>query len=313
VTVLGVALAIGLPALLFTVWPLLRRRTGRTFFAVPADPREQLTERKRQILTALRELDFEHDAGHVGHDDYAELQARYEGEAAEILTALDRLGVRPEREARSTPPVTASRARGWRHPAALAGGAIALLAFGIAIGSGLARNTTPDPTPSMPAPGSRALASLDGPPPAGPGAPTGPGGTQGTSAPRPISPEMLQGMLQAARASLNEGRYNEAIAAYQAILKRQPKNVDAITHLGVIIAIGGHPDSALQAFDRALAIDPNYGPALMYRGQVLFAKEDLDGAIKAWEKFLTLSPSAEDRAKVEKVLAQAKAEVKAKK
>jgi len=124
---------------------------------------------------------------------------------------------------------------------------------------------------------------------------------------------MLQGMLQAARTSLNEGRYNEAIAAYQAILKRQPKNVDAITHLGVIIAIGGHPDSALQAFDRALSIDANYGPALMYRGQVLYAKEDLPGAIKAWETFLTLSPSAEDREKVEKVLAQAKAEVKAKK
>jgi len=268
-----------------------------------------LTERKRQILTALRELDFEHDAGHVGDDDYAELQARYEAEAAEVLTALDRLGVRPEREARSAPVPTAPRARGWRHPAALGGSAIALLAFGIAIGSGLARNTTPEPTPSMPAPGSRPLASLDGPPPGGPGTAASPG-TQG--APRPISPEMLQGMLQAARASLNEGRYNEAIAAYQAILKRQPKNVDAITHLGVIVAIGGHPDSALQAFDRALGIDPTYGPALMYRGQVLFAKEDLDGAIKAWEKFLTLSPSAEDRAKVEKVLAQAKAE-KAKK
>ena len=311
-TVFGVALAIGLPALLFTLWPLLRGRRGRRFLAVPADPREQLTERKRQILSALRELDFEHDAGHVGHDDYAELQARYEAEAAEILTALDRLGVRPEREARSTPAPTASRARGWRHPAALIASAIALLAFGIAIGSGLARNTTPEPAASMPAPGSRPLASLDGPPPGGPGTPAGPGGTQG-SAPRPISPEMLQGMLQAARASLNEGRYSEAIAAYQAILKRQPKNVDAITHLGVIVAIGGHPDSALQAFDRALGIDPNYGPALMYRGQVLFAKQDLDGAIKAWEKFLTLSPSAEDRAKVEKVLAQAKAEVKAKK
>ena len=306
-TVVGVALAIGLPALLFAVWPLIRRGVARTFLAVPADPREQLAERKHQILTALRELEFEHDSGHVGHDDYAELQARYEAEAADILTALDRLGVRPQREVRSAPAAAPSRARGWRHPAALSAAAIALLAFGIAIGSGLARNTTPEPSMPMPAPGSRPLASVDAPPPAGLAA------APGASAPRAITPEMLQGMLQAARASLNEGRYNEAIAAYQAILKRQPKNVDAITHLGVIVAIGGHPDSALQAFDRALGIDPNYGPALMYRGQVLYAKEDLDGAIKAWEKFLTLSPSAEDRAKVEKVLAQAKTEAKAKK
>ena len=99
-TVVGVVLAIGLPALLFTAWPLIRRSRGRSFLAVPPDPREQLMERKRQILTALRELDFEHEAGHVGDDDYAELNARYETEAGEILTALDHLGVRQEKEAR---------------------------------------------------------------------------------------------------------------------------------------------------------------------------------------------------------------------
>src|SRR5437016_7204387 len=87
----------------------MRPSGGRSFLAVPPDPREQLTERKRQILTVLRELEFEHEAGHIGHDDYAELQARYEAEASEILTGLDRLGARPEREARSArvekPPI----------------------------------------------------------------------------------------------------------------------------------------------------------------------------------------------------------------
>ena len=313
-TVVGVVLAIGLPALLFTAWPLIRRSRGRSFLAVPPDPREQLMERKRQILTALRELDFEHEAGHVGDDDYAELNARYETEAGEILTALDRLGVRQEREARPAPaPASGSRrARGWRHPAAIATAAIALLAFGIAIGSGLARNTTPDTSAPMPTPGSRPLANLDAPAPAQAPA-ADPGAAPATRPQRTITPEMLQGMLQAARTSLNEGRYSEAIAAYQAILKREPKNVDAITHMGVIVAIGGHPDSALQAFDHALSINPAYGPAFLYRGQVLYAKQDLDGAIKAWERFLTLSPSPEERAQVEKVLAQAKTEAKAKK
>src|SRR5256886_13264130 len=70
-------------------------------------------------------------------------------------------------------------------------------------------------------------------------------------------------MLQAARASLFEGRYGEAIAAYQAVLKRDPKNVDALTHLGLIVAIGGHADTALETLDRALAIDPTYPPALL--------------------------------------------------
>ena len=77
-------------------------------------------------------------------------------------------------------------------------------------------------------------------------------------------------MLQAARQSLFEGRYAEAIAAYQAVLKRDAKNVDALTHLGLIVAIGGHADTALETIDKALAIDPKYPPAYLYRGQVLF-------------------------------------------
>ena len=62
---------------------------------------------------------------------------------------------------------------------------------------------------------------------------------------KPIPAEMLAGMLNAARASLREGRYSEAIAAYQAVLKRDPRNVDATTHLGLIVAIGGHADASL--------------------------------------------------------------------
>lgn len=115
-------------------------------------------------------------------------------------------------------------------------------------------------------------------------------------------------MLQAARASLFEGRYGEAIAAYQAILKRDPKNVDAMTHLALIVAIGGHADAALETLDKALSIDPNYAPALLYRGQVLYeSKKDAAGAIKSWEKFLALTPLGEDRDRVTKMIADAKA------
>jgi cytochrome c-type biogenesis protein CcmH/NrfG len=126
---------------------------------------------------------------------------------------------------------------------------------------------------------------------------------------RPITPEVMQAMLQAARGSLFEGRYNDAILAYQAILKRDPKNVDALTHLGLIVAIGGHADSALDTFDRALSLDPNYAPALLYRGQVLFeVKKDAPGAIKAWEKFLKVTPPGEDHDRVAKMMEQARAQ-----
>ncbi|HSF06371.1 MAG TPA: tetratricopeptide repeat protein [Methylomirabilota bacterium] len=284
-------LLVGVPLAVFTLWPL-RRHSGRRLLAVPVDAREQLLEQKRQALRALRELQFEHETGHVSDDDYAELTMRYEAEAARVLTELDQLGpAAPSAVARPAP----TAARGWRHPVVLTAGALALLAFGVALGAGISRHTSPDPTAGVPMTGSRPLATLE---------PT-PGASAGQ--PGAVSPEMLQGMLRAARNSLVEGRYGEAIAAYQAVLKREPRNVDAMTHLGLIVAIGGHADAALEAFDRALAIDPDYGPALLYRGQVLYErKQDAAGAIRSWERFLKVVPAGEDHERVKQLIAEAK-------
>jgi tetratricopeptide (TPR) repeat protein len=315
------ALLIAVPAVGFAAWPLVSRREGHGgFLPLPSDAREQLYERKRTALRALRELEFEHGAGHLSDADYADLRARYEAEAAAVLTELDRLGADVEhapvarrREATATGAPTPTRSA-WRHPLVLGGSAVAVLAFGIAIGVSLVQHTEPDRGVAMSAPGAAPAAPMVPPQPgdlpggSGMAPMAGAAETPGGPA-RPITPEVMQAMLQAARGSLFEGRYNDAILAYQAILKRDPKNVDALTHLGLIVAIGGHADSALDTFDRALSLDPNYAPALLYRGQVLFeVKKDAPGAIKAWEKFLKVTPPGEDHDRVAKMMEQARAQ-----
>jgi tetratricopeptide (TPR) repeat protein len=304
--ILVATVVIGVPALAFTLWPLLRADTrGRTFLPLPVDRRQQLTEEKRAALAALRELEFEHGAGHVSDADYADLRRRYEGEAAAILTEIDRLG-----PAEPVPPKTEPRElRGsaWRHPLVLGAGAVLLVAFGIVVGAGIVRYSEPDPMAGQPLTGSRPLASLPSDAPSATAAvPPETGGTG-----RVVPPEVLRGMLEAARASLAEGRYGEAIAAYQAVLKRDPKNVDAMTHLALIVAIGGgpeHVDRALEAFDKALALDSSYLPALLYRGQVLYEiKKDTGGAIRSWEKYVAVSPPGEDRDRVAKMIEEARA------
>jgi tetratricopeptide (TPR) repeat protein len=317
--VLVAVVALGVPALVFVLWPFLRRASGPgAFLPLPVDARDQLTEQKRGILRALRELEFEHQSGHVSRDDYTDLRARYEADAAAVLTELDRLGEAPP--AAAPAPVTPGGRSGWRHPAAVATTAVLLVGFGAALGAGIVRYTEPDPAAGLPQPGSRPLASLDAPGVAGtPGAPdpSGTAGPAGQTVPgggaapggarAPLPPEVLQGMLQAARASLAAQRYGEAIAAYQAVLKRDPKNVDAMTHLGLIVALGGHADAALETFDRALAIQPDYPPALLYRGQVLLeSKQDREGAIRSWERFLAVASSSEERERVAQMIAAAR-------
>ena len=293
--------AIGLPALALVLWPLLRGGSGGTAgaSAAPPDRRLELAEEKASTYRALNELAFDHESGSLSDDDFQALRDRYEARAADLLTKLDALGG-------VLAPLAAERAtrvpRPWtRSPAAIAVGGMALLGLGVALGVGVSRHSAPDPTAvgagaSIPGP------ALSDPGPLMPGAP----GT-GANAGRPIPPEIMARMLQAARESLNAGRYPEAIAAYQAVLKRDSKNVDAMTHLALIVAMGGHADAAIETFDKALKIDPKYTPALMYKGQVLYeVKQDYAGAIKAWERFVTLMPPGEDRQRVALLIEEAR-------
>src|SRR6185369_9807346 len=147
-------------------------------------------------LATLRELTFEHDAGHVSDDDYADLYARYEGEAAAVLEEMDRLDARAALPP-PPPPVHAGsgpRRSAWAHPLALTAGAAAVLVFGILLGSGVVRYTAPDPMAGEAPTGSRPLADLGPPSALPPAAPVG-------GAPRTVTPEIMRGMLEAARAS----------------------------------------------------------------------------------------------------------------
>jgi len=295
-------IVIGVPALVLVLWPLVRGGAPRAAAEGAAEPdrRLELMEEKATVYRSLKELAFDHEAGHLSDDDYQELRDRYEARAALLISQLDALG--PAAPTTPAEPAATMATGPWtRRPAALVAGSLAVLALGIGLGVGISRYVTPDET--MVPPGSRLpVPSLPDPGPLLPGAP----GT-GAASMKQIPPEMLARMLAAARQSLFEGRYQEAIAAYQAVLKRDPKNVDAMTHLGLIVAMGGHADAALETFEKALALDPKYGPALLYKGQVLYeVKQDVPGALKAWEGYLALNPTGDDRRRVVALIEEAK-------
>lgn len=312
-------LVLALPAAALVLWPLRRgAQAGGEQSASPgaatssgSDPRLELGEERTAIYRALRELDFDHEAGHLSEDDYRSLRDAYEARAATVLRALDALGA-PAPALTRAPRAGVAPGRSWtRSPIALGTGALLLLAFGVLLGVSVGRYTEPDlmaPAPGTTVAGAPTPGPIAPAGPASPGAATGPDAGAAAGPARPLSPEMLAGMLEAARQSLFAGRYAEAIAAYQAVLKRDPRNVNAMSHLGYIVALGGHADAALDTFDKALAIDPNYPPAYFFRGQVLAeAKGDRAGAARAWERFLVLVPSGPEHDQVKALLAEMRA------
>src|SRR5262249_18115417 len=186
---------VGLPALLLVLWPVLRGGGAVAATDAGADRTLELLEEKAAVYRSLKELQFDHEAGHLSDDDYRELCDPYEARAADLLARLDALGptARPRRQAA---PVEPPAPRPWtRTPAALATGGLAVLALGVGLGVGISRYTAPDQT--VVPPGSRVpVPALPDPGPLLPGAP----GT-GPASMKTIPPEMLARMLEAARQS----------------------------------------------------------------------------------------------------------------
>jgi cytochrome c-type biogenesis protein CcmH/NrfG len=298
-----IAVALAVMAAVFVTWPLLRPR-GAVAGADGDERREVLQAEKLLALRAIRELDLDRQAGLLAEDDHADLRARYEARASAILRQLDALPApapvaapkpkaAPRREPAPAPaaPAAAPRVAWTQRPFVLTGGALTLLVFGVVMGVLVMRFLEPaPPDPMAPVPPVAVV----------------PGAGEAGGAARPIPPGMLQGMLQAARTSFEAGRYNEAAAAYRAILKRDPNNLDALTHFGAILAIAGHTEQGLEHLGRALSLDPNYREALWYQAGVLDARQDYAGAIAAWEKFAAVSPPGEDRDRAQAFIREAR-------
>lgn len=77
----------------FLLWSSLERLSGESPLTVEEaiglgapTPEE---ERKRAVLRALKDLEYERSVGKISEEDYAELSARYRAEAKRLLQSLD--------------------------------------------------------------------------------------------------------------------------------------------------------------------------------------------------------------------------------
>lgn len=95
---------LGAAVVAFVVYPIFARG-GReaTLPSAAAIEGRRLAEKKEQILSAIKDLDFEHAAGKLSERDYLEVRADFLARAAEILT-------REEELSRAKPPAAAPAA-----------------------------------------------------------------------------------------------------------------------------------------------------------------------------------------------------------
>jgi protein O-mannosyl-transferase len=91
-----------------------------------------------------------------------------------------------------------------------------------------------------------------------------------------------------------QGRFDEALAQFQEVLRANPNNVEARLNVGTGLSKKGRMDEAIAQFQKALEIRPNFAEAHYSIGTVLFQIGRVDEAIVSFQKALEISPDYPD-------------------
>jgi adenylate cyclase len=89
-----------------------------------------------------------------------------------------------------------------------------------------------------------------------------------------------------ALALLLQGRHDDAIAAVNEAVSRQPSDADAHTFKGLILAFSGHPEQGVEPLEHAIRLNPQFihGPYLNLRGIIMAMMGDYGGALRSFEE-----------------------------
>jgi len=101
----------------------------------------------------------------------------------------------------------------------------------------------------------------------------------------------IPALLDAAIASFSAGRPMEARVHCERVLYLQPKNVDALHLLGVILCSDGESERGLKLIRRALAFQPRYPAALNNLGNILKDLGRFDEALISYDKAIAIAPT----------------------
>ncbi|MBT3170994.1 MAG: tetratricopeptide repeat protein [Rhodospirillaceae bacterium] len=113
---------------------------------------------------------------------------------------------------------------------------------------------------------------------------------QARGAPPGSTDPELRDMMQRAVGFHREGRIDQAMAAYQSVLTREPRHADALQFLGVSKMQTGRGDEAIELFERSIAVHPKNSQAHYNLGLAQRAQGDGQKALTAFRRAVALEP-----------------------
>ena len=99
-----------------------------------------------------------------------------------------------------------------------------------------------------------------------------------------LDPSDLDVRRNSAGLLVSLGRLDEALALEEAVVRRDPVNVSALSNLGNSQRMAGRLDAAIASYRTALSLSPSRGTAHYTLGVVLLLKGDAQGALAEIEQ-----------------------------
>jgi tetratricopeptide (TPR) repeat protein len=266
---------------------------------LPGNRMSRIKDLKRQLEAArdaIETLDADLAAGRLSDEEHARARAERERETGRLYVSLRRLQ-REAPESAKAADTPRDDVSAWRNPLVVVPLAVALLIAGVGAGVAIGRLVGGGTRADTVATG----AARD----AKPGISEIELQALRQAAAREDAP--VPSLLQFAHGLLDSGRLDESRQIYERVLKREPRNAEAITHVGAVLFQQGRLEEALGKVEEALRIDPTYLHAHWDRAQYLFhGKRDYAAAMKAGEAFLKLVPQGPDAENMRALIAQAR-------
>lgn len=241
--------------------------------------RERLAELRDLALGDLVDLDRQVTAGELSRDQAADLRRQYEHQAFAAIDGLRGLS-------QTTEPATAAggatATEGKSRTAALTSRrglyvvGIALAVFAAFLvqdnlldrpaGGLVTGNEVLQAAPTT-GPGQRDLSKVT---------------NEELEAVVTANPDVLGMRLALARRYLDEGRYDLAVVHYSKVLEKEPKNPEALTHLGWVMLQVDRPEQAAELVDQAIEVAPDLADARWVQANVrLYGLKDPGAAISS--------------------------------
>jgi tetratricopeptide (TPR) repeat protein len=105
-----------------------------------------------------------------------------------------------------------------------------------------------------------------------------------------INPQNANAWSTKGAALCQQDKNDEAIQAFDEAIEINPQNADTWNNKGTALASLGKYDEAIQAFDEAIELDPKYAYAWYGKGNALVNLGKYDEAIKAYDKAIEINP-----------------------